>query len=182
MKQSIVTCTVCVLVSVWGMFLSGCSMGPRIAQPNELTAPTPILSNSGQYMCPYTQDGVMAEWTDNAINAKMGATVGKHAGAFVGQQALKQVPFIGGMLGSKVGEEVGRKIAIDSCGGMETIKKSSDISFNSYDNMSVYLYVNYSSNEHYKDALAAAYGIYPKLQKAYYPALVRASKNQRTTQ
>ena len=130
-------------------------------------------------MCPYTQDSVLAEWTDKAINAKIGATIGKHLGTYAGQKALEQVPFIGGMLGSKFGEEVGRKIAIESAGGMETIKSSSDISFNSIDDMSVYMYVHYSGNEHYQEALAAAFEIYPELGKGYYLTLVRATKQQK---
>ncbi len=157
---------------------SGCSLQPRIAAPHQLTAPAPIVGNNGKYMCPYTQDNVLAEWTDKAINAKLGATIGKHLGAYAGQKALEQVPFIGGILGSKLGEEVGRRIAIESAGGMETIKNSSDMSFNSVDDMSVYLYVKYSSNEHYQEALTAASEIYPELGKGYYPALVRATKQQ----
>jgi hypothetical protein len=154
-------------------------MGPKIAAPHELKAPDPILDNSGKYMCPYTQDGVLAEWTDNAINAKLGATIGKTAGTFAGQQALKQVPFVGGMLGAKFGEEAGRAIAIESSGGMEFIKSSSDVSFNTCDDMSVYLYATYATNEHYKNALDATFEIYPDFKKKYHPALVKATKEQR---
>jgi hypothetical protein len=164
----------CVFVSVWGVFLEGCGSG--IVQPHELTAPRPLLDNSGKYMCPYTQDGVLAEWTDKAINAKMGAAVGKTAGGFVGQKAFEQIPLVGGWIGSAVGEEVGRTVAIDSCGGLETIKKTSDVSFNSCDDMSVYLYVKHSLHEHYNAALQATCAIYPEFKKAYKPALVRASK------
>jgi len=129
-------------------------------------------------MCPYTQDGVLAEWTDKAINAKVGATIGKHAGAFAGQKALEQVPFVGGMLGQKVGEEAGRAIAIESCGGMQAIKESSDISFNSLEDMSLYIYVKNSGHEHYQSALDSTCEIYPKLKKVYYSTLVRASKGK----
>ena len=177
MQRSTMSWVGCILVSVWGIFSSGCMTVPTIAQPGELTSPKPILGNSGKYMCPFTQDNVMAEWTDNAINAKMGTTVGKHVGAYVGQKALEQVPFIGGMLGSAVGEEIGRNIAIESSGGWDTIKKSSDISFNSFEDMSLYLYVNYSLHEHYSDGLAAAFEIYPGLQKAYHGTLVQATRN-----
>lgn len=161
------------------MSLMGCAMGPTIASPQELVAPKPIPDNSGKYMSPYTQDGVLAEWTDKAINAKLGSTIGKHVGAYAGQKALEQIPFIGGHLGSALGNELGRKIAIESSGGMKTIKNSSDMSFNSLEDISVYLYVNYSNNEHYREALSATCEIYPKLKKAYYSALVSATKKQR---
>jgi hypothetical protein len=182
MQRVVVKYLVCASILTVGTIVSGCAVTPKLARPQELNAPRPIPNNMGKYMCPYTQDGVMAEWTDKAINAKIGATIGKHAGAYVGQKAVEQIPFIGGMLGSAVGKEAGRKIAIESSGGMETIKNSSDLSFNSFDDMSLYLYVNYSSHEHYKDAFAAASAIYPELQEAYYPALARASKNARKNQ
>ncbi len=34
-----------------------------------------IEDNSGQYLSPYTSDGVTAEWVNKAINAKMGSAV-----------------------------------------------------------------------------------------------------------
>ena len=125
-------------------------------------------------MCPYTQDGVLAEWVDKAINAKMGATVGKHAGAYAGQKALENVPLLGGWLGSKAGEAAGRAIAIKASGGWEYIKSTSDMSFDSLNDMSVYLYARHSSHEHYKDALDATMEIYPKLKKGYYKAIQKA--------
>ena len=149
---------------------------PSIRKPHELTAPPAILGNMGKYMCPYTQDGVMAEWTDKAISAKMGAAIGKHAGAYVGKKVLENIPFIGGILGSKAGEAMGREIAIKSAGGWEYITKTSDLSFNNLDDLSVYLYVKHSNHEHYRKALEATMEIYPNLKKRYYQALQRASK------
>ena len=170
---------VLVVILLLLMLLYGCSIGPQIAAPYELKAPQPILDNTGKYMCAYTQDGVLAEWSDKAINAKIGSAIGKTAGAYAGQKMMEQVPLIGGLLGEAVGEKVGRDIAIQASGGMQVIKNSSDISFNSFDDMAVYMYVNYSNHEHYKDALAAAFEIYPNFQETYYPALVRATNQQR---
>jgi len=155
---------------------ASCAKQPHIAQPQQLNAPDPIADNSGLYMCPYTSDGVMAEWTDKAINAKMGSTIGSMAGAYAGQKALEQVPFVGGFIGQKVGEKIGREIAIKSCGGMEYIKETSDLSFNNVEEMSLYLYVKHSSHEHYQNALNAAQEIYPEFKKGYYQALVSASQ------
>lgn len=167
-KQSKIITFLC-LITI-GLFFVGCA-GPSLPKPGELTAPKPILSNSGTYMCPYTQDDVLAEWTDKAINAKMGATIGKHVGAYAGQKALEQVPFVGGFLGSKVGEAVGRKIAIEGAGGEQFIKQSSDVSFNNIDDLAVYMYVKYTNNEHYQSALEATMEIYPELKTRYFQAL-----------
>ncbi len=168
MVATIVSC-------ISAVFLSGC--GPTLAQPHELTAPQPIIGNAGKYKCPYTQDGVMAEWTDNAINAKLGSTIGKTAGAYVGQKALEQIPFIGGILGSAVGDAAGRAIAIEASGGWEFINSTSDLSFPNCDDMSLYLYVKCSSHPHFQKALSASFEIYPEMKKRYYSALVKASRN-----
>ncbi|MBF0205129.1 MAG: hypothetical protein HQK67_12700 [Desulfamplus sp.] len=164
-----------IFISLSVIFI-GCVGQQHVALPKELKAPEPIAGNSGLYMCPYTSDGVMAEWTDKAINAKIGSTVGSVAGAYAGQKALEQVPFVGGLLGQQVGEKIGREVAIKSCGGMEYIKETSDLSFNNIDQMAVYLYVKHSSHEHYQSALNAAQEIYPELKTRYSQALIEASK------
>lgn len=158
----------------------GCAMGPQLVPPSQLTAPQAILDNTGKYMCPYTTDNVLAEWTDKALNAKMGSALGGTIGSLAGQKALEQVPFIGGMLGKQVGEAVGRKIAIGAAGGEQFIRESSDISFNSIDDMAVYMYVKYSTSEHYNDALKATMEIYPELKNSYGTSLINASRNSRS--
>ena len=164
------------LIIAFAGFLTGCA-AQQISKPDQMVAPKPILGNSGKYMCPYTQDGVMAEWTDKAINAKIGSKVGAMTGTYTGQKAFEKVPFVGGVIGSHVGEAVGRKVAIESAGGMDYIKKKSDLSFNDIGDMSVYLYVKHSNHPHYQNALDAAMEIYPELKKEYYPAIQKASSH-----
>jgi hypothetical protein len=144
-------------------------------KPNQIVAPTPISGNDGEYMCPYTQDDVVAPWVDKAINASMGSTLGKTAGAYLGSELCENVPLIGGLLGSTVGEHVGRKIAIESCGGWEYIKSTSDLSFNSIDDLAVWLYATKSDNEHYDEVLKATWEIYPKLEDRYWTAIRNAT-------
>lgn len=161
---------VCVLLAV----NFGCATAPP--KPTELTAPAPIPDNSGAYMCPYTQDGVVAPWCDKAVNASAGATVGKVAGAYAGSKLLEQVPFVGGFLGAKAGEAGGRAIAIQGCGGMEYIKETSDMSFNSVDDLAVWMYVTQSENEHYQQVWKATNSIYPEFGKNFNKALYNAAK------
>jgi len=151
--------------------------GPRIASPEQLVvvAPTPINGNSGQYMSPYTSDGVLAEWVDKSINAKMGAELGGAVGAYAGKKLMENIPVFGGWLGKTAGQEIGREIAIKAAGGEEFIRNTSDLSFNSLEDLSVYLYVNYSTNEHYRDALDAAMAIYPELKQNYHSYIIEAS-------
>ncbi|MCK5011627.1 MAG: hypothetical protein KAS98_14120 [Deltaproteobacteria bacterium] len=167
------------LVGMAGLLITmsgGCFSMVPLPKSSELVSPEPIQGNSGECMCPYTSDGVCAEWVDKAISAKAGATIGKHVGAYAGQKAFEQIPFVGGLIGSAIGEGVGREIAIKASGGWEYIKKTSDLSFNSVDNLSVYLYANHSSHKHYNDALKAAWEIYPKLKKRYFVAIKNAPR------
>ena len=158
-------------------FISGCAMTAPL-KPGDIIPPKPRLDNKGAYLSPYTQDGVMAEWVDRAINAKMGATIGKHAGTYAGQQLMENSPFIGGMIGQHMGEAIGRRIAIECSGGWEYIQETSDVSFDTVEDLSIYLYSVYSSNEHFNDALEAAMEIYPEMKTKYYPAITHAPKKE----
>lgn len=160
------------------LIIGSISCFTRMMEPYELTSilPTPILDNSGLYMCPYTQDQVLAEWTDKAINAKTGAEIGGAVGTIAGQKLAEKIPFIGGFLGEKVGNSAGRAIAIKASGGMEYIKSTSDVSFNSLEDLSLFMYIKFSNNEHYQDALDAVQAIYPKMKKVYFKSIMKASK------
>lgn len=162
------------------VFVSGCASlgGPQLAQPAQLAAvaPQPIYGNSGEFMCPYTEDGVVADWVDKALNARLGAAIGAQAGAYAGRKAMENIPFFGGMLGQRVGDAAGRRIAIEASGGWDHIKGTSDLSFNSLEDMAVYLYATHSSHPHYQKVLDATFEIYPDMREAYMPALLRASQ------
>jgi len=172
---------VCVVLSVLVVAVTLASLGGCVAplpDPDVVIAPEPRLDNEGQYMSPFTQDGTVALWVDKGINAKTGAAIGRTACAFAGQQVLGRVPLVGGILGSMVGGAIGREAAISSCGGWEHIKETSDVSFDSFDNMAVYLYATYARHEHFSDATEAAFGIYPKLQSRWHGAILRAPRRE----
>lgn len=156
---------------------SGCMSTPQLATPSQLAniSVKPIEGNSGEYMSPFTSDGVLAEWVDKAVNAKMGAAIGGTVGAYAGQKLAEQIPFVGSWLGQSLGNSAGRMIALEASGGEEFIKESSDLSFNSLSDLAVYMYANHSSSEHYQDALEATWEIYPDLKQSYMQALYAAS-------
>lgn len=144
--------------------------------------PKPIMNNSGRYMSPYTQDGVMTEWCDMAMSAKIGkvaggtvgATAGAIAGKMVADKVLDNVPFgglLGGIAGGIIGNEAGKKaggaIGLQAAGGMEHVRATSDMSFNSLRDMSVYLYAMHSNHEHYQKALEITMEVYPELKRSY---------------
>ncbi len=164
-------------LSLLTAFVAGCAMGPPpFPAATSITPPEGIQGNTGKYMAPYTSDGVVAEWVDKAVKAKMGSAVGGAIGAYAGQKAMENIPFIGGMLGQKLGESMGREIAIKAAGGWEYIKKTSDISFDTVDQLSVWMYAKYSTNEHYAEVLAATEEIYPEMKQRYFAAIQAAGQ------
>lgn len=169
-KHLIVLALTLVVVS-----FTGCATA-SFPTPAQVSAPTPVQNNTGKFMAPYTSDGVVAEWVDKAVKAKMGASLGGTIGSYAGQKAMEQIPFVGGFLGEKAGKAIGREIAVKSSGGWEAIKAGSDLSFNSVDDLAVWMYAKYSTNEHYADVLAATQGIYPELVERYAPAIQIAAQ------
>lgn len=153
--------------------LAACA--PRVARPEQLTAPEAIQDNSGEYLCSITQDKTLAEWSDKMAKVGLASSIGSTAGALAGQQVLKQVPFVGGMLGEWAGKTIGRRIAIESAGGMDFIKTSSDLSFNSQQDLALYLYITYFDGDHYNEAVKAAMALYPELKTSYVQSIVAAS-------
>ena len=127
-------------------------------------------------MSPYTQDDVLAPWVDKAIKVKLASQGGAMVGSYAAQKALSQIPFIGGMLGDSAGGAVGRSIALKAIGGEEFLKSTSDISFNSLDDLAVYMYAKNSSHPAYKDALSSTMEIYPALKQSYTRAITKASR------
>jgi len=153
-----------------------CIPTANILPPEQLTPPEPIKGNTGEFMSPYTQDDVLAEWVDMGIKARMAGQAGQFIGAEVGQRVMGQIPFVGGFLGQMAGKAAGKAIAIQMCGGEEKIKATSDLSFNSLDDLALYIYVKHSKDKNYDDVLKAVTGIYPDLQERYHQALTGASK------
>ena len=142
------------------------------------SVPIPIEGNSGRYMCPFTQDKVMAGWTDMAISIKLGQTtgavVGTVGGAYLGKELGENLPipfggFIGGILGGAVGKKagssVGGKIGLEAAGGMENVRRTSDLSFNSLGEMAHYLRATHSNHEHFKLVLEITGEIYPEFKR-----------------
>jgi hypothetical protein len=172
MKKLLISATFAVL-------LTACASAPRLAPPTALTAPTPIMGNSGKYMSPYTEDGTVALWVEKGRAASAGANVGGFVGAQAGAKLAENIPFIGGMLGQKVGETMGRTVALKMVGGEEFIKQNSDMSFDNVRDLALYMYVKNSSHKDYPQVLDLAQKIYPELQKEYMPAIMSASAAKR---
>lgn len=133
-----------------------------------------INNNSGEYLSPYTSDGVTAEWVNQAINAGIGAQVGVVAGAATGSAVagsavagaisdnFASVALVS-MAGAAIGEAIGRQAAIEASGGWDHIRATSDISFNSLENMARYLRLKQGNDENFKEVFKATLLVYPEL-------------------
>ncbi len=172
--------------AVWALWIGWIAIGwgsstlafaePRIALPNQLVAPTPLVDGTGKYFCPYTSDGVLTEWVDKAIDIKIGAQIGGLVGAELANRVIDELTVVGSLIGKKVGEQIGTQAAIKAIGGMDYIKNTSDLSFATIEDMALYLYVKHASHKHYKAALEATVVVYPELAEVYYKTIVKASE------
>jgi hypothetical protein len=165
-KLSVIACA---------LLLTACASAPRIAAPTLIKAPTPIVGNSGKYMSPFTEDGTVAVWVEKGKSARAGSAVGGFLGAQAGQKVAENIPFVGGFIGKAVGESAGRAIALRMVGGEEFIRANSDISFNSVQDLAVYMYAKNSAHKDFAEALSLTQDIYPELKTEYYAAITAAS-------
>ncbi len=163
------------LFCIFLVLFYGCSVFPK---PNQLYAPVPIQGNGGEIMCPYTQDDTIAEWVDTGMAASAGAAIGGAIGREAGSRAIKSIPIIGSIFGGSVGEAAGRAIAVEACGGWDSIKECTDLSFNEYDDLAVWLYVTKSNREDYGDVFKLTGNIYPKFKKNYHKYIKKRYKKQ----
>lgn len=146
---------------------------------DDIIPPEPILDNSGAYFAPYTQDDTIAEWVDIGLKAagmkEVGGAVGQEAGRAVGQGAGGGVGgLIGAIAGKESGKKAGRERAVTMAGGWEKIKETSDISFNSLEDLAAWLYATKSRRDDYQDVMALVRQIFPELVGEKWGDLIKA--------
>lgn len=142
-----------------------------------LPAPTPIYDNSGAFLSPYRCDGTPTEWSDKAMSAGAGAAVGGMAA----EKAAAAVPFVGGFFAKKA-KDVGAKTgAMTAAGGAEFVKSTSNLSFNTAQELAVYLQAKHAAlDPDFAKRVAAAMSIYPELKTVYASAVQAAADSART--
>lgn len=128
--------------------------------------PSRVLAVKGTrapFMSPYTTDGVVAEWVDQAINKQIGQSAGSALGAAAGQyaaqKALEGIPgggILGGTLGSMLGEAVGGKAAVDR----NLLYETSDMSFRSVRDMVVYMEREHGDSANFPEVVEAVAQFY----------------------
>ncbi len=166
-----------IIVVLIAVLSQACAHGGKGGTPvKNLPGYAPFVpDNSGEYMSPYTHDGVLADWVDKGVSAKAAGQLGKTAlgvtGGQVGQQYGVLAGVLGRTIGQKLGEATARSIAVNSAGGWDYIRDSSDVSFNSLAQMARFLKRHYPDHPHYALAIELTGEIYPKFRRQYKHSL-----------
>ena len=158
------------------------SLGARPAAAPAAPAPRTagvIEGVTGLYMSPFTSDGVTAGWITKSLQVKAAGQIGSMAGNYLGQKAMENVPFVGGFLGKKAGEALGRQAALSAIGGEEFLRASSDLSFNSAQELVDWTMGNYGAREDINQVMQAVIAIYPDVQTPYLVAAQKMAREKK---
>jgi len=176
------------------MMLAGCATVPAMQDVASISdpvareaayaklqaeAPKPIEGNTGKFMSPFTTDGVTAEWVTKSMQVQASGQIGQAAGTLAAGQLLKNVPFAG-MFAGDATKKIARALALKNIGGEDFLKSSSDLSFESLDDMAAYMYAYHSGHADYARIVKATVAIYPDFETAYakYPQPKAAPKEK----
>lgn len=135
-----------------------------------------IDGTSGLYMSPFTSDGVTSAWITKSMQVKAAGQIGSMAGNYLGQKAMEQVPFVGGFLGKKAGQAVGRQMALSAIGGEEFLRSSTDLSFPTAEALVGWTLAHHGSREDIGQVMQAVIAIYPDVQTPYLVAAQQLKK------
>lgn len=162
--------------------------GPDAA-PVALQAPTPRADGQGQFVSPYTAAGQLTAWAQTGMSATTAGVVGGEVGKVAATTAavtvisrapgLASVPGSGvlmGMFSKKAAKEVEEASPIVLMGGWDSIRGGSDQSFDSLDDLAVFMHAKHLNHPDYSSALAATIALYPELDARYEPAVEAAVK------
>jgi hypothetical protein len=132
----------------------------------------------GKFIFPYSYTGLITEWAEKSLNAQAGAEVGGMAGEKAAGALASKVPF-GGLAGGLIKGKSKELATVTAIGGWDYIRETSSISFDSLEDYSLYMHVNFNGGPNYEKALAAAMAIYPELEKSHQRTIDRAMKDAR---
>ena len=138
--------------------------------------PEPRQSTEGQYLLPFDDDGLRAEWAEKAMTAQAGAAAGGMVADRAAGQLASKVPF-GGLFAGRARSKGKEMAAVTAIGGWDYIRDTSTMSFEDLDDYSVYMQMNHGHEAGYEEALAAAMAIYPDLETTYEKALSKAYRD-----
>lgn len=144
----------------------------------ELDVPEPIEGNEGEFFFPYTESGYLTPWAEKALSAQLGSEAGGRAADGAVSALASRVP-MGGLFAGKAKGKARETGAVLAIGGWDFIRENTELSFDSLDDLSVYMHSEFNGEADYEQALAAAMAIYPELERGHERAIDKAYKEAR---
>lgn len=134
-----------------------------------LDAPEPQADADGKFLLPMNQYGQLTAWAEDAISTRAVGATSRGSGAVGVNLPIGQVTLRDG---------TGKSISdIDEIGGWERIRETSQFSFDSLTDYSLYLHAEFQGTDEYRTMLSAAIVIYPKLERAHGKTIEKAYRN-----
>ncbi len=128
---------------------------PQSRQELPSSFPIPREDNRGDYLCPFTSDGVITRWIDRLATVQAGEQIGQEMGKFL----LSKI--FDGVGGALLGREAGRAIALKTIGGENMLRQNSDLSFDHLDDMLLFMALNFSHHPDLELVVAALCKVWP---------------------
>jgi hypothetical protein len=161
-----------IMICAAGALLTGCAL----PSPETLVSPTPMRGSSGQFLNPYLADGTLAPWANKGVHS---SRVAAGVAGFAASEAIGMVDPTG-LAANGSDTLIKQQGAIGAAGGSQYMKSTSETSFDRREDFTVYLYVNHSKTEHYKETLDLIVEIYPDVG-SNYDSDIRNAKKKPTT-
>ena len=139
--------------------------------PSQLKVPVPHGPGAGQYVSPYTRSGELAAWAQAALDA---ADPASFLGSVRAQNASWWSTGVEVLTGERAALEVNAE-TLEDAGGWESVRSTSDVTFNDVDDLAVYLYATHGSDSRYLRVLKVTQDLNPGLAPAYREAIRRAA-------
>jgi hypothetical protein len=150
--------------------------GCALPKPETLVSPTPIQGDSGKFLNPYHADGTLAPWANKGINT---SRAGGGIAGFAAAEAIAM--FVPVAEVSTAAEDlVKQKAAVGASGGGKYMKSTSDTSFKRRQDLTVFVYVNYSKNKEFKKLRSLLWELYPGMLQHYDGDIRNAKKKPKS--
>lgn len=134
-----------------------------VPQRELMTLPEPMYNTDGKYMSPFTEDKTVTPWVEKGLQAEVAGNVGSALGSLAALSNSDNVML--SVFGGIAGQAAGREVMLRAMGGWAFIKESSDMSFDTLDDLARYMTFENSDHPQYAEVLKATYGIYPELRQ-----------------
>ncbi|MEM9378580.1 MAG: hypothetical protein AAGB93_01430 [Planctomycetota bacterium] len=173
MKRSIAQSSVLPGLALLAVLLSCSSTETPLPDPVLVESPAPRSDAGGRFVSPYLDSGELTAWAAGAIEA------GAHVDAATAL-GLQRDDIVGSGL-ALVGRaftgdaEEASETTLAAVGGWETIRSTSNVSFDSADGLAAYLYGEHLRSGSFPAALKLTFDLYPEVEATFFSSVRSAA-------